>query len=164
MRWRGFRQAFLGLGLMGVFAVAPRDVFAQELVTTEALNEWFYSRLLWAIGIGFFTGLAISMADLCRLPYPYKGALNVNGRARRKLTVWLLIVFLIGAVLLFIDAWFVFPFGTASLAFGEVFTQIWSNYRMIVVLLSMILVLVLVVGLATRLRPSCRCRYAFIPK
>ena len=163
MRWRGFRQAFLVIGAIGVFAFAPQNVFGQELVTTEALNEWFYSRLLWAIGSGIFIGLAISIADLCRLPFPYKGALNVNALARRKLTFWLLIVFLIGAVLLFIDAWFVFPFG-ANLGFGDVFTQIWSNYRMIAVLLSMILVLILVVGLSTRLRPSCRCRYAFIRK
>ena len=164
MRSRAFREVLIVSWMFLFLASVPNEVFAQELVTTEALNEWFYSRLLWAIGIGFLVGLVISLGDLCRLPFAYEGALNVNSQARRKLTMWLALVFGIGAVALFIDAWFVFPFGAMNLAFSDVFTQIWSNYRMLVVLLSMIAVLVLVVGLATRLKGSCRCRYAFIPK
>ena len=160
MRSRALRWLIYPLLLL---TLLPQKVLAQELVTEEALNAWFYSRLIWAVVIGFVAGLVISMADLCRLRFPYVGALNVNSQARRKFGLWLSALFTVGAVVLFIDAWKLFPFGMASLAFGDVFSQIWINYRTMLVLLSMIVVLVAVVGLATRLKSDCRCRYAFIP-
>jgi hypothetical protein len=134
----------------------------QELITEEALNEWFYSRLLLALAVGAVAGFAISKFHLCNLTYAYTGALNINSRARRKLMMWIGVFSCVGALLLFIDAWVMFPFGPAGLRVGEVFTQVWTNYRMLLVLLTMNLAILLVVALATRLSPRCRCRYAFI--
>ena len=141
----------------------PVSVFAQDVVAKEALDEWFYSRLLWGLLVGVVAGIAIGLADLCRLQYPFKGALHINHRARRKLLVWVAVVFIVGAVLLFLDAWLLYPFGTMSLGFGDALTQVWSNYRMLVILLATLLLFVLTVAIATRIKSDCRCRYAFIP-
>jgi H+/Cl- antiporter ClcA len=154
--------------LIGLFPVSfwllrPATVWAQELVAKEALDEWFYSRLVWGLLIGVVAGIFVGLVHLCRLEFGFKGALNVNNRARRKLLLWVAVVFLIGATLLFLDAWLLYPFGTNSLSFWDALTQVWSNYRMLLVLFVTLVVFVLLVAIATRFKSDCRCRYAFIP-
>lgn len=148
--------------LVAIFHL-PSRVFAQEVVANEALDEWFYSRLLWGILVGLIAGLVIGLADLCRLKFEYKGALHINNRARRKLLVWIAVIFGVGAILLFLDAWLLYPFGVISLTFWDALTQVWSNYRMLLVLFATIFLFVLAVAIGTRFKSGCRCRYAFIP-
>lgn len=138
-------------------------VFAQEVVANEALDEWFYSRLLWALVIGVIAGLVIGLVVLCRLKFEVKGALHINHYARKNLLMWTAIIVVLGAILLFLDAWLLYPFGTLSLTFSDALTQVWSNYRMLLVLMVTIITFVFVVALTTRFKSGCRCRYAFIP-
>ena len=151
----------LTVSFVGVLQL-PARAFAQEVVANEALDEWFYSRLLWGAIVGVITGLLIGLADLCRLKFEVKGSLHINNRARRKLLIWIAIIFVCGAIVLFIDAWLLYPFGVMSLTFFDA-TLIWLNYRMLLVLLATIIVFVLVVAIGTRFKSGCRCRYAFIP-
>ena len=139
------------------------EVFAQELVANEALDEWFYSRLVWGMVLGVIAGGVIGLMVLCRLKFEVQGALNINNRAQRRLLVWVAIISVVGAVLLFIDAWLLYPFGSLSLTFSDALTQVWSNYRMLLVLIATVIVFVLVVAITTRFKSGCRCRYAFIP-
>lgn len=141
----------------------PGSVLAQEIVTKESLDEWFYSRLLWGVLGGALVGLLIGLAHLCRLPFQYKGALNINSRARRKVLTWAGALFLVGAIVMLLDAWLLYPFGMMSLSFREALTQVWSNYRTLLILLATLTTFLLVIAVATRLKSDCRCRYAFIP-
>lgn len=141
----------------------PMVVHAQEVVAKESLDEWFYSRLLWGILVGIVAGIVIGLAHLCRLSFEYKGALNINNRARRRLLAWATVIFAVGAILLFLDAWLLYPFGTMSLTFWETLTQVWLNYRMLLILFATLVIFVLLAAIATRFKSDCRCRYAFIP-
>jgi len=158
-----FRSPLLAILALLFLLKVPAKVFGQELVAREALDEWFYSRIVWGLIIGVVAGLVIGLADLCRLHFAYHGALNVNSRARKRLLIWAAIGFVLGAILLFLDAWLLYPFGTLTLGFWDVVTQVWSNYRMLIVLFTMLIVFVLVAAVATRFKSGCRCRYAFIP-
>ena len=140
----------------------PAQVLGQDPIAKEALDEWFYSRILLGLVFGVVAGVVIGLVHLCRLHFTYQGALNVNSPARLRMLIWLAVIFIAGAILLFLDAWFVYPFG-ATLGFWDVLTQVWTNYRMLLVLLSTTLVAGLVAAVATRLKSDCRCRYAFIP-
>jgi H+/Cl- antiporter ClcA len=140
----------------------PARAFAQELVANESLDEWFFSRLLWGALIGVIAGVVVGLGDLCRLKFEINGSLNINNHARRKLLFWIAIIFILGAIILFVDAWLLYPFGILSLTFSDA-TQVWLNYRMLLVLLATITVFILVVAISTRFKSGCRCRYAFIP-
>ena len=146
-----------------VILVHPATTFAQEVVAKEALDEWFYSRLLWGGVIGIIAGILIGLVHLCRLSFAYKGALNINNRARRRLLTWAIAIFVVGAIVLFLDAWLLYPFGPMSLKFWDALTQVWLNYRMLLILFATLVIFVLVVAAATRFKSDCRCRYAFIP-
>lgn len=148
---------WLALALTG-----PSEVLGQELIPRETLDEWFYSRLLWGVLLGGAAGLVAGLAHLCRLQYDRR-ALNVNGPARRKYLGWVAGIFLVGAVLLLLDAWLLYDFSALSLAFTEALSQVWLNYRMLMVLLATLAVFTIVVAISTRLKPDCSCRYAFLP-
>ena len=154
---------YLAIWISIVALVAPVTVYAQDQVAKEALDEWFYSRLLWGALTGLVAGIAIGLAHLCRLSFEYKGALNINNRARRRLLAWATVIFVVGAVLLFLDAWLLYPFGPMSLTFWDTLTQVWLNYRMLLILFATLVIFVLVAAIATRFKSDCRCRYAFIP-
>ncbi len=157
--WQMLSAILISLTFLGM----PVSVMAQEIVTKESLDEWFYSRLLWGALAGVLLGLLIGLAHLCRLPFQYKGALNINDRARRKLLVWAVAISIVVALLLLLDAWLLYPFGTNSLSLSEALTQVWLNYRTLLILVATLSALVLLVALATRLKSDCRCRYALIP-
>ncbi len=151
------------LATLALLFLPEVPVFAQELVAREALDEWFYSRIVWGLIIGVIAGLVIGLVDLCRLSFAYRGALNVNSRARKRLLIWAASGFVLGTILLFLDAWLLYPFGALTLGFWDAVTQVWSNYRMLIVLFTMLIVFILVAAIATRFKSGCRCRYAFIP-
>jgi hypothetical protein len=163
MRARKFRTRHVALLLCAAALMGPITVYAQDVVAKEALDEWFYSRLLWGALTGFTAGIVIGLAHLCRLQFQYKGALHINSRARRKLLIWVTVIFVVGAALLFLDAWLLYPFGTVSLTFWDALTQVWSNYRMPLVLFVTLILFVLAAAITTRFKSDCRCRYAFIP-
>ncbi|SRR6266404_740950 len=154
---------YLAIWIFIVALVMPVAVYAQDVVAKEALDEWFYSRLLWGGLIGFVAGIVIGLAHLCRLSFEYRGALNINNRARRRLLAWATVIFVVGAILLFLDAWLLYPFGPMSLRFWDALTQVWLNYRMLLILFATLIMFVLMVAIATRFKSDCRCRYAFIP-
>ncbi len=141
----------------------PISVMAQEIVTKESLDDWFYSRLIWGALAGVILGLLIGLLHLCRLSFEHKGALNINSRARRKLLIWAGAIVLVVAILLLCDAWLLYPFRSTSLSFSEALTQVWANYRTVLILITTLSMFLLFVAVATRLKSDCRCRYAFIP-
>lgn len=153
------RAAALWLAL--VLSV-PSEVSAQDLIPRETLDEWFYSRLLLGVLLGGVIGLFAGLAHLCRLQYDRR-ALNVNSPARRRYLGWVAGIFVVGAVLLLLDAWLLYDFSALSLAFTEALSQVWLNYRMLLVLLATLAVFTLAVAVSTRLKPDCSCRYAFLP-
>jgi hypothetical protein len=154
---------FLAIWISIVALVTPVTVYAQGVVAKEALDEWFYSRLLWCGLTGLVAGIVIGLVHLCRLSFEYKGVLNVNNRARRRLLAWVATIFVVGAILLFLDAWLLYPFGPMSLTFWDALTQVWLNYRMLLILFATLGLFVFVVAISTRFKSDCRCRYAFIP-
>jgi hypothetical protein len=151
---------------LAVFTAAlmllPTKALAQDSVAKELLDEWFYSRLLWGAVVGLLLGLIAGLAHLCRLRFE-TGILQVNSQARRKFLAWLAAIFAVGAIVLFLDAWLLYPFNSVSLQFWEAATQVWMNYRMLAVLLATLFMFTVAVAVATRLKGDCRCRYAFLP-
>lgn len=149
--------------LLTVLVLFPGTVSAQEPISKAALDEWFYSRLIWGVGAGIIAGGLAGVMHLCRLPFQF-GSLNVNSRARRRFAFWTVAVLLIGFILLFLDAWLLHPFReNVSMTFGEAFTEVWLNYRTILILVVTIGVFTLAVAVSTRLKSDCNCRYAFLP-
>jgi ethanolamine transporter EutH len=160
------RNSLIRTGIILPFIVLlflPATVSAQEVVAKEILEEWFYSRLLLGVVVGIIVGLIIGLIHLCRLQFAISGALNINSQARRRLMLSAGIIFVIGALLLFLDAWLLYPFSDISLNFWDALTQVWLNYRMLLILFAMLGVFALIVAIATRFKSDCRCRYAFIP-
>jgi len=148
--------------VLGLALAQPIETLAQDLIDRETLDEWFYSRLLWGVILGGSIGIIVGLAHLCRLQFDVK-ALNVNSPARRKFITWVIGIFVIGAILLLLDAWLLYDFSALSLAFSEALTQVWMNYRMLLILLATLFIFTLAVAISTRLKSDCRCRYAFIP-
>ena len=148
--------------LLAAVMLLPQRIFAQELVSPEMLDEWFYSRLICAAVAGALAGILVGLAHLCRLRFKVD-SLDVNRQARRKFLIWSLVVVICGAIMIFLDAWLLYPFGTNSLAFGETLRQVWLNYRVSIILFTLIGAFILMVVISTRLKSDCRCRYAFLP-
>jgi hypothetical protein len=145
-----------------VLGLLPLNVCAQEIVSQEMLDEWFSSRLIWAAALGVLLGLVAGLTHLCRLRFQVN-SLSVNSQARRKFLAWLILLLAVGGLVLFLDAWLFYPFSMVSLAFGETLTQVWLNYRMLLILSVLLATFAVVVAISTRLKSDCRCRYAFLP-
>jgi hypothetical protein len=164
MRSRKSRAIQLTICWLLLAVLLPAGVFAQEIVSKESLDEWFYSRLLWGVVCGAVIGVLIGLVHLCRLPFQVSQSnpLHVNSRARKSFGIWAAVIFVVGAILLFLDAWMLYPFGAISLQFSETLSQVWLNYRMLLILLAILGAFTITVALATRLKSDCRCRYAFL--
>jgi hypothetical protein len=132
---------------------------AQEIVPTERLDDWFYSRLGWGTLLAAIVGALIGTFHLSRLRFQHS-SLAVNGQARAKLGIWLIVVFVVGGILLLLDAW-TYPFITTSLDFSDAFREVWLNYRTIGVLFVSLAAFCFFVALTTRYVPWSRCPYAF---
>lgn len=148
--------------LFGIMMLLPVRAAAQELVSTERIEDWFYSRLVWAGVLAAICGALIGVFHLSRLR-AQTSELHVNRQARRKFWIWTLVILVAGAILLLVDVWTLFPFSTASLTFTEAFTQVWLNYRTILVLIVAFISFYIFVALTTRFISSSRCPYAFVP-
>lgn len=136
---------------------------AQGIVSAEKLDDWFVSRLAWGAVAGLIIGVVIGLVHLCRLKYQIT-ALQLNSAARKKFIMWGIILLVVCAILLFVDAWLLYPFSkTANLGFWETLTRVWFNYRTLTILVVTFGTFTLAVALATRLKADCRCRYAFLP-
>ena len=163
MRSRKLSPTRSALWLASVLLLAPVSVFAQGVILdAERLEDWFYSRLIWGAVIGLISGSLVGAFHLCRLEFPIN-ALHINGLARRRFGLWLIFVFIIGGILLLLDAWILYPFSTASLTFSEALVQVWLNYRTLLVLFTAIATFSLSVAVATRITPGSHCPYAFLP-
>jgi hypothetical protein len=129
------------------------------------LDNWFYSRLVWMSLAAAVVGILVALIHLCRLTFS-PGELNAKRQARKKFGVWLIIVFISGAIWLLVDAWSIYPFDElTSLNFGQAFLDVFLNYRTFVVLFVGIFVFSLFVAISTRFfKADCRCKYAFIGK
>lgn len=145
-----------------VLVLFPQKVFAQELVSPELLDEWFYSRLIWASAAGTLAGILVGLTHLCRLRFKVD-SLDVNRQARRKFWIWSLLIVISGGVIIFLDAWLLYPFNPGSLTFSEALGQVWLNYRVSLILLALLGMFILMVAISTRVKSNCRCRYAFLP-
>jgi uncharacterized membrane protein (UPF0182 family) len=162
MRSRKTCSARALVGSLIVLGLLPVNVFAQEIVSPEMLDEWFYSRVMLGALVGALLGILVGLTHLCRLRFQVT-SLSVNSQARRKFLGWLIGLFIVGSVALFLDAWLLYPFSMVSLAFGETLTQVWLNYRMLLILVVTLVTFTLLVFVSTRLKSDCRCRYAFLP-
>lgn len=150
------------LALFGSAVFLPVRVFAQELVSTERIEDWFYSRLVWAGVLAAILGGLVGALHLSRLK-AHTSELHVNTQARRKFWVWTIGVLMAGAVLLLIDVWTFYSFGGTSLSFTSALTEVWFNYRTILILLVAFISFYLLIALTTRFIRSSRCPYAFLP-
>lgn len=150
--------------LLLAVVLLPISVFAQELVSQEVLDEWFYSRLIWGALAGSLIGILAGLTHLCRLQFQVNvNSLNVNNQAHKKFAIWIVLLLIAGGGLLFLDAWLGYTFRSSSMTFGEAMAQVWLNYRMLLILLALLGTFTLMVALSTRLKPDCHCRYAFLP-
>jgi|SRR5882724_12449002 len=155
-------SAALKFLLFGSVVLIPLRVAAQESVSTERIEDWFYSRLVWAGVLAAILGGLVGALHLSRLR-AQTSELHVNRQARRKFWVWTIILLIAGAVLLLVDVWTLYSFDTVSLSFTDALTQVWFNYRTILVLLVAFISFYVVVALTTRFINSSRCPYAFLP-
>ena len=135
---------------------------AQTVVSTARVEDWFYSRLIWAALLAAMMGAVIGAFHLSRLR-TRPTELQVNGQARRKFWLWSAILAVAGAVLLLIDIWMLYSFDSVSLNFIDALTQVWFNYRTILILLAAFICFYITVALTTRFVRNSRCPYAFIP-
>lgn len=163
MQSRRFAPLIYVIQIALVMAVMPVVARAQILtVDEERLEDWFYSMLVWGIVLGAISGALVGIFHLSRLKYPID-SLHINGVARRKFGLWLFVVFIIGAVLLLLDAWLLYPFTDITLSLSEALVQVWFNYRTILVLLLAVLTFSATAAITTRITPGSHCPYAFIP-
>ena len=162
MRYQKIRALQIVFFLLTNLVLLPAVVQAQEPVSTEALDDWFYSWLTWGTVLGIILGIVVGLAHLCRLQFQHS-ALNINSQARRKFWLWFFLTLAGVAILMFLHAWLIYPFESFSLSFAEAFGAAWFNYRTLIVILATLGTFTLAVFLTTRLKPDCRCRYAFLP-
>ena len=149
--------------LLSLLVILPLTAYAQsEVVDPERVEDWYYSRLAWGVVLGLIAGALVGAVHLGRLKFPMN-ALDVNGLARRKFGLWLIGVFILGALFLLIDGWLLYPFGNASLSLGDAIIQVWLNFRTLLVLLAVLGAFGLSVAVSTRITPGSRCPYAFLP-
>jgi len=163
MRSRKLNLTRSALWLASVLLIVPVSVYAQGVILdVERLEDWFYSRLVWGAVIGLISGSLVGAFHLCRLEFPIN-ALHINGLARRRFGLWLILLFIIGGILLLLDAWLLYPFGTASLTLSDAFVQVWLNYRTLLVLLTTVAASSAAVAVTTRITPGSHCPFAFLP-
>ena len=124
------------------------------------LDDWFISRLLWGLVLGFAFGILISIAHLCRITYrpPY---LSINHRARRALLGWVICFAVGAAILLLLDAWRFHSFGNVTLSFSEALSEVWLSYRTIAILGLSSCLFFTGAAITTKVFPKSRCPYAF---
>lgn len=155
-----FRLAAALLGLLVMTGCAQGVGSVEQM----KLDDWFYSRLIWMpLGAAIF-GVLVGLFHLCRLRF-FPGELTADRQARKKFGLWLIIMSLVGAVWLLVDAWVIFPFDEfTSLNFAEALLSVFLNYRTLIILLVWLVAFALFVAISTRFfKPDCRCKYAFIP-
>src|SRR5436190_20208387 len=108
--------------ITAVFAIViTKTANAQTVVSTARVEDWFYSRLVWAAVLAAITGAMIGAFHLSRLR-TRPNELQVNGQARRKFWIWSAILAAAGAVLLLIDIWMLYSFDSVSLNFTDALT------------------------------------------
>ena len=163
MRSRNSLHTRLAALLLPVLAMFPLCVYAQGLIVDdERLDDWFYSRLAWGALIGLIIGALVGALHLARLKFSVS-SLHINGLARRRFGIWLIVVFVLVSILLQLDIWKLYPFSAASLTFSEALVQGWFNYRTFLVLLVVLATFSVSVAVTTRVTPGSHCPYAFIP-
>ena len=148
--------------IIALSIVITKTANAQTVVSTARVEDWFYSRLVWAAVLAAIIGALIGAFHLSRLR-TRPNELQVNGQARRKFWMWSAILAAGGAVLLLIDIWMLYSFDSVSLNFTDALTQVWFNYRTILILFVAFICFYITVALTTRFVRSSRCPYAFIP-
>lgn len=156
------QTAQLVVTIVAVSIVITKTANAQTVVSTARVEDWFYSRLVWAVALAAIMGALIGAFHLSRLR-TRPSELQVNGQARRKFWLWSAILTVAGAVLLLIDVWMLYSFDSVSLNFTDALTQVWFNYRTILILLAAFVSFYITVALTTRFIRTSRCPYAFIP-
>jgi len=155
----------LFLSALVVLLVTTSSCGEAGSVDPMKLDNWFYSRLAWMSFAAAIVGILVALIHLCRLTFS-PGELNAKRQARKKFGIWLIVVFISGAIWLLVDAWSIYPFDElTSLNFAQAFLDVFLNYRTLVVLLVGIVVFSAFVAITTRFfKANCRCKFAFIGK
>lgn len=158
------KRLVLMLSISCGLLLVPSQLLAQNSpITEQSLNNWFYSRIVWIsvlfAGIGFLVG----WLHLSRIHYK-PPRLVVDGQARKALLIWVLIALIVGAILLIVDAWTIYPFSFTSLTFSEAFGKVFLSYQGFMVLLCAVAAFFIAAAIATRVLPESHCPHAFIPK
>lgn len=148
--------------LLSSTMLLPSGVYAQSKVPEQALDQWFYSRLLWGVVVAAIIGVTVGWMHLCRLRFEV-GELQVNAQARRKFIQYIIALMVLAGGLLLFDAWQFYKFNKTSMTLSQAIDEVWLNYRSFIIWASMLIAFSLSVIIATRLKSDCRCRFAFLP-
>jgi len=160
----GLKRLWLRGWVIAILFLLPMRVYAQDIISGDRLDEWFYSRLGWAFVLGLIISALIGIY-LSRLKISL-GEYQANTKARNKFWLLLFLFLGIGAVLIFLDAFLIYDFGSGdsiSLTFPEAFGQVWLSYRTIPILLTAALAFYLGAALTTRFLPNSRWPYILLP-
>lgn len=144
-----------------VILLSSCTAYAQEVVPRERLDDWFYSRLAWGLLIAAIVGALVGCLHVSRLKFPYD-VHQINGLARKRVGVWVILLFVLGGLWLLLDA-SSYPFTDYRLEARDAFGQVLLNWRALVTLLAATSSFLLLVALTTRYVPWSRCRYPLWP-
>lgn len=156
---QGLARPLLGAGV--AILLASASVNAQEVVPMERLDDWFYSRLGWGLLVAAIAGALVGGGYVSRLRFP-PGLHQINNLARRRLAVWLVLLFGLGGLWLLLDA-SSYQFTDYPLEVADAFRQVWLNWRTLVTLLAATVSFLLLVAVTTRYVPWSRCPYTLWP-
>lgn len=158
---RTIRHACLFAWASVVTLLCSGTVYAQEVVPQERLDDWFYSRLGWGLLVAAIAGALVGALHVSRLKFPPE-LHQINGLARKRVGVWMMLLFVLGGLWLLLDA-SSYQFTDYSLKVGVAFGQVWLNWRTLVTLLTATVSFLLVLALTTRYVPWSRCPYILWP-
>lgn len=159
LRGKLMRARLLGAG--AAVLLISGTVCAQEVVPRERIDDWFYSRLGWGVLVAAFAGALVGGLHLSRMKFP-AGFHQINTLARKRLAVWLILLFALGGMWLLLDA-SSYQFTDYTLDVTDAFGQVWLNWRTLVTLLTATASFLFLVALTTRYAPWSRCPYTLWP-
>lgn len=162
MRTRSQRYVRLPILICSLLLMSAGSAQAQSVLSVERLDDWFKSRLAWGLLISAIAGALVGTFHISLLKFP-PTLLHINGIARKRIGLWAIIVFVLGCLWLLVDAWS-YPFAEYdTLDFGAAFSEVWMNWRTLLIIIPCLFSFVLLVATTTRWMPWSRCRYVLWP-
>jgi hypothetical protein len=150
------------LRVTGFLAVSTTAVLAQAVVLTESqLDHWFNERCYWGMLVGLIGGVLVGWLHISRLRFRPPD-LTLDRPARLLFLEWLALAMFVGGIVLLIDAWSGYNFGS-TMTLADAFENVWLGYRTLMMLGLMGLSFFVGVALATHFAPNSVCPFALWP-